>query len=211
MPDPDLTPTDEQVRRLLAEARLVEPTPDDVVDRLDRVLADLGSEAPAGQPPPTDLAARRRRRTARNLLVAAAAVVVLGVGVSQVGLGSSDDGGGSSADSSVSRESTSQDGGAGAGKSSLAALPLVLSAADFDREVRALARNDAGVPQDDAGGDSESACGDPAWGTGERVPVQYDGQPGVLILRVPSGGTREADLYLCGDTAPTRSTTVPAG
>ncbi|MFC6343629.1 hypothetical protein ACFP8W_16705, partial [Nocardioides hankookensis] len=54
-------------------------------------------------------------------------------------------------------------------------------------------------------------CNDPAWGRGLRIAVRYDGQPGVLVLRRPSGGSRDADLFLCGETTPTRSTTVPAG
>ena len=85
MPDPDLTPPEEQVRRLLADARHDEPMPDDVADRLDRVLADLQDES-RRTPAPIDLAARRRRRIARNVLVAAAAVVVVGVGISRVDL-----------------------------------------------------------------------------------------------------------------------------
>src|SRR5690242_21244414 len=95
---------DEQVRRLLAEARHTEPMPDDVAARLDGVLADL-REAPAVTPPADGLAARRRRRTARNWLLAAAAVVVLGVGVNQV------DWSGMSADDSDSGASASDAGG----------------------------------------------------------------------------------------------------
>ena len=44
MSDPELTPTEEQVRRLLADARHTEPMPDDVAARLDGVLADLPDE-----------------------------------------------------------------------------------------------------------------------------------------------------------------------
>lgn len=90
--EPDLTPTEEQVRRLLADARHTEPMPEDVAARLDGVIADLaaggagGAERPRPPELPRDLAAARRRRTARNLLIAAAAVVVVGVGVNQVDL-----------------------------------------------------------------------------------------------------------------------------
>ena len=52
MSDPDLTPAEEQVRRLLADARHDEPMPDDVAERLDRVLADLHDEAPHAVPHP---------------------------------------------------------------------------------------------------------------------------------------------------------------
>lgn len=90
--DPDLTPVDEQVRRLLADARHTEPLPDDVAARLDRVLTDLAGErrdadhADRSVAVATSLAAARRRRTARNLLVAAAAVVAIGYGLNSVDL-----------------------------------------------------------------------------------------------------------------------------
>ena len=101
---PDQSPAEEQVRRLLAEARHTEPMPEDVAARLDGVLADLAAE-PAEEVRPrarpavvADLAAARRRRTARNLLVAAAAVVLVGVGLNQVDL----EVGGRDADSAAS-------------------------------------------------------------------------------------------------------------
>jgi hypothetical protein len=91
---PELTPAEEQVRRLLADARHTEPMPEDVAARLDGVLADLAAEDGAGRrrvsdhsvARAADLAAARRRRTARNLLIAAAAVVAIGVGINQADL-----------------------------------------------------------------------------------------------------------------------------
>ena len=79
-PADGLTPEQETVRRLLADARHAEPMPDDVVDRLDRVLAGLAAGSPDElEPPPAAAAvvslASRRRRRAATLLVAAAAVV----------------------------------------------------------------------------------------------------------------------------------------
>jgi hypothetical protein len=105
----DLTPEEEQVRRLLADARHTQPVPDDVAARLDAVLADLRDEDPAAPVPvtvvqrPADLAAaRRRRRNVRSWLVAAAAVVVVGIGVNQVAhLDVSADDSGGSADTSA--------------------------------------------------------------------------------------------------------------
>src|SRR6478735_12643701 len=79
MPNDDLTPQDEQVRRLLSGARHEEPMPDDVAARLDEVLAGLRDDRP-----PVDIAARQRRRHVRNWVLAAAAVVVIGVGANQV-------------------------------------------------------------------------------------------------------------------------------
>ncbi|KQW47624.1 hypothetical protein ASC77_14395 [Nocardioides sp. Root1257] len=226
MSDPDLTPEEQQVRRLLADARHDEPLPDDVAARLDGVLADLGAE-PRSTAPVVDLAARRRRRVVRNVLVAAAAVVVVGVGISRVDLGASGD-----ADSGTA-ESSAQDDGGGSGRAPSAAAPeavapgrvLRLTSEDFDER---LARADAAGGLDalaartqdelDQGINDYSSldappgwCNDAAWGRGLRIAVRYDGEPGVLVLRRASGGTREADLYLCGETTPTRSTTVPAG
>src|SRR5687768_17702885 len=103
-PTDGLTPEQEQVRRLLADARHAGPMPGDVVDRLDQVLAGLraGSdddlETPGAPAPVVSLASRRRRRAA-TALVAAAAVVAVGIGLGQVigdGVG-----GGESADSSA--------------------------------------------------------------------------------------------------------------
>jgi hypothetical protein len=230
--DPDLTPSEEQVRRLLADARHDEPMPDDVADRLDRVLADLQGES-RSTPAPIDLAARRRRRLARNVLVAAAAVVVLGVGVSRIDLsgqdadGGSADSGAASAPDSAAREEDSGGGDTAQESERLVrGRPLVLSSADFDRQARRaslhpplaslaeppLEQDDlADLDKDLAATASRPWCNDPAWGAGERVAVRYDGQRGVLVLRPPSGDTRTADLYLCRETVPTRSTTIPAG
>jgi hypothetical protein len=220
--DPDLTPAEEQVRRLLADARYTEPLPDDVADRLDRVLADLGAEDedPARRtPPPIDLAARRRR-LARNVLVAAAAVVVLGVGISRIDLGAGGaDSGGSASESAPRADSDGADTAGGA----LASIPLVLRSETFDQQVRRLQAGHAlnglaGTPADLATEDAAPSgrsdpvptdCDDPAWGPGERIPVRYDGARGVLVLRPPAGGTRDVDLFLCGDAEVTRSVTVP--
>jgi hypothetical protein len=54
------------------------------------------------------------------------------------------------------------------------------------------------------------ACRSAAWGSGTFVPVSYAGSPGVLVLRRPQGDTQVADLYLCGETVPVRSITLPA-
>ena len=217
MPDPDLTPPEEQVRRLLADARHDQPMPDDVADRLDRVLADLQDES-RRTPAPVDLAARRRRRIARNLLVAAAAVVVLGVGISRVDLGGGDaDGGGSSDSAASAPESAARDSEAGGDAAGLHSLvrgrPLVLSSEDFDQQARRAVLHPP-LSSGDAALGPEAArpwCDDPAWGLGTRIPVRYDGARGVLVVRKPVGAAREVDLYLCGDADPTRSTTVPVG
>ena len=115
---------DEQVRRLLADARHTEPMPEDVVARLDGVLADLAGPSTAEHPEcrPTDLAAVRRRHNVRTWLVAAAAVVAIGIGVNQVDLTSSatattPSSAGSAQDSDAQPGADSGDSGAGAAPS----------------------------------------------------------------------------------------------
>src|SRR5688500_8307111 len=92
-PADGLTPEQEEVRRLLADARHSAPMPDDVANRLDTVLAELAEGSPdelEATPAPASaggvvvsLASRRRRRAA-TALVAAAAAVAVGIGLGQV-------------------------------------------------------------------------------------------------------------------------------
>lgn len=91
-----LTPQQEVVRRLLADARHDEPAPPEVVARLEETLASLvseGADAPPADAPPgaddrrapapvVDLGARRRR-AAGIAVLAAAAVVVAGIAIGQ--------------------------------------------------------------------------------------------------------------------------------
>lgn len=105
--DEELTPQQaERVRRLLVEARHTDPVPDDVVTRLDRVLAELAAD-PGSRPGPADGSAadparvvplHERRRRAGRLLLAAAAVVVGGVAVAPLVSGGSDEMAGSTSE-----------------------------------------------------------------------------------------------------------------
>ena len=108
MSDSPLTPDqDDAVRALLAAARHTEPTPVDVVARLDAELAALTADRREERPPaPVVSLAARRRRTAATLVLAAAAVVVAGVGIGQV-LPSTD--GGDSSAGSAADTSTLED------------------------------------------------------------------------------------------------------
>lgn len=111
-PEQELTPEQEaDVRRLLADARHTEPTPDAVAARLDRVLAGLADE-PAREAAVVRLADRRRR--AATMLVAAAASVAAVIGVGQVlsGSGGSEDAASPTADSAES-EAQAESGGSG--------------------------------------------------------------------------------------------------
>jgi hypothetical protein len=67
---------------------------------------------------------------------------------------------------------------------------------------------------DDARGAASSLapCAVPTLAEGdEALPVRFDGEPATLVLRAPSGGTREAQVYTCdtGDALLAQGT-VPA-
>jgi hypothetical protein len=226
----DLTPEEEQVRRLLADARHTEPLPDDLAARMDAVLADLRRERPTPLRQ-AEAADRPAWRKARGWLIAAAAVVVIGTGLSRLDLTTS---GGSDGGSDAS---ASDAGGAGsaaererAGGEALLhdralrdAVPL--RSRDFGAQVRRLDDSAAfsakGGPESGkftAGESAPSAgerragtqgCRVPALGQGRTVVVRYDGRPGVLVFRPVSGDTEVVDLFLCGGDDVERSITLP--
>ena len=229
----DLAPEHEEVRRLLASARHDEPIPDEVVARLDRVLADLGDE-PARIAPVTALATRRRR--AASLLLAAAAVVAIGIGVGQV----VESGSGQDSLSSLDRDepATAEDQGRASASQedgtldhldqgdvaggNAAAPSNPRGPQDFARLRKRSLAADAVVVREQAGttgllsGRSEAydaagkVCRSGTWGRGRFVPVRYAGLPAVLVFRRVMGDTQVADLFLCGETEPHRSVTLPA-
>ncbi|MDI6910155.1 hypothetical protein [Nocardioides sp.] len=236
--DPELTPQEERVRRLLADARHTEPMPDDVVARLDGVLADLrrdpvDAERPArlpAAPAPADLAGARRRRTVRNLLVAAAAVVAVGVGLNEADLtvsgGAEDSGAGSGAGAgaqSAPAGEADQPAADGADSFLRDQAPVRLTSERFGPQVRRLqaAERSAALygtttSQSDAKPERNeldairASCSTEGWGAGRRVAVRYDGDLGALVYRRAHGETQVVDLYLCGSDQPTRSITLPA-
>lgn len=112
--DPSLTPAqDQEVRRLLADARHDEPMPQDVASRLERVLAQLAAGDPQlGPGTIVELASRRRRRAA-SLLIAAAAVVAVGIGLGQV-VGPGNSGANTASSDSVGRDAPDAANEAGA-------------------------------------------------------------------------------------------------
>lgn len=224
---------DDEVRRLLADARHTEPIPPDVAERLDGVLADLGAERPV-RPVVADLDAARRRRRVRTLLVAAAAVVAVGIGVDQLRPTTGSDG--ASGDSASSAEAGSQAGSAqdsagGAASDELKASgprasaangpavpsptrPVRLTQARFAQQVRALQRDQVSLAdlRSDGGADYSLAgvpC-EPKVGPGRIVAAQYDGGDAVLVFRPVRGDSQVVDLYLCTGTDPVRSITLPA-
>lgn len=230
--DHELSPEQERVRRLLAQARVEDPMPDDVAERLDRVLARLADEE--GESPATvvDLAHRRRRKAA-TLLVAAAAVVALGVGVGNLvpGAGLSGDDSGSAADTAMgdlerNAAGADEDGivlapeGAFSTYSADGATPRVrpnffaedvaglrLVSAEDAPDTESAPPNASGLT---SGAQTADFICDPApWGEGELLAVRYAGVPAVLAFRPPAGDTQVVDLLECGTAAILRSVTLP--
>ena len=239
-PSDDLSAEHAEVRHLLADARHDEPMPDEVVARLDRVLAGLADE-PARAAPVTQLATRRRR--AAGLLLAAAAVVAIGVGVSKVvdtGTGSADslstadraesggDAGRTDGEAEKAPEEGAQEGGgaeapepangstSSEGQATTDSDTFVrLTRRQYGDEVAELRAQRSTGARDRADGlDASSAAGETclsdAWGAGSFVPVRYEGAPAVLVFRRVRGDTQVADLFRCGDSEPHRSVTLPA-
>jgi hypothetical protein len=234
--DHELSPEQERVRRLLAQARVEDPMPDDVAERLDRVLARLADEE--GESPATvvDLAHRRRRKAA-TLLVAAAAVVALGVGVgnlvSATVSGGEDAGSAAEAPEAAasSEDNSLRDGDVDSLSPEGAFSTLVDAGApqrvrpDFFAEDVARLRLEPAEAEDAP--DPESApptdgtglttgaeaagfvCDPAAWGEGRLLAVRYAGVPAVLAFRPPAGDTQVVDLLECGTAAILRSVTLP--
>jgi hypothetical protein len=225
----DLTPEEEQVRRLLADARHREPMPEDVAARLDDVLSGL-QEHPAPvvrtSPSGADLDAARRRRRVRSWVLAAAAVVVLGVGFNQVDW-TGPSGGDSTSSDSVADSAAGAEAPAESSEEDRDLRTAVrrLSSERFGEEVELLRATRATLSSDQAplaasrpdgldvfqDGKAEYSvvCDLGRLGLGRAVPVRYDGERGWLVFRVPEGDTQVVDLYLCGRDEPTRSVTLP--
>lgn len=229
----DLTPEEEQVRRLLADARHSEPIPDDVAARLDEVLTGL-QEHPAPvvrtSSSGADLDAAHRRRRVRSWVLAAAAVVVLGVGFNQVDWNGLSAGDGDSASTDAGAEIAAEAEAPAAaeatdGDRNLRTAVRRLSSERFGEEVELLRATRATLTSDQAplaasqsdgldvleDGEAEYSvvCDLGRLGPGRAVPVRYDGERGWLVFRVPEGDTQVVDLYLCGRDEPTRSVTLP--
>lgn len=228
MPD-DLSPadpTDAAVRRLLADARHTEPMPADVADRLDRVLADLGSsrrEEPSETATVVPLASRRRRRLATGLVAAAA---VVAVGIALPGLtGGFDDlaaGGGDSAqDAGAGGAAESADAGQlreegpSSQESEPAPDPSAGTVAPAEPEAEGgpetsaapptvrpdRFRRDARAARDQAGtsfdGLIDLGCGAvPLEGQSVTV-VRYADREGYLVFSSTGADRQRVDLYVC--------------
>lgn len=216
--DPDLTPEQEtRVRRLLTDARHAEPIPEDVVARLDRVLAQLAVADADDTGRVVSLTARRRRRVG-SLLAAAAAVVAVGIGLGQLMGGPNGGADTASTDAGSSMREAPEAAGTDTIPSPTYALkgPVPIHPNRFSRDVARIQRladtaygaHALGPTSTDE--KSTFACSPAAWGAGTFVPVTYGGEPAVLVLRRVTGDTQVVDLFACGSSDPLRSITLPA-
>lgn len=204
----------------------------DLVASRDASAADEPGTDPATDP--VDLASRRRRRTWTRLLVAAAAVSVVGLGIGNLdgltGAGSeqasSDSAAGASQaeDEAVSPESTGAEGPEVLRDDtqddarmqadpypSLESGPR-LTTSSLVTDLQRVEDFSLAVPVDEGAEQWATMCVQPARSPGDEwLPVHLDGEPGVLVLRAPSGGRRTADIFTCEDAeVPAVSTEVDA-
>jgi hypothetical protein len=226
-PDPAESPEADEVRRLLADARHTEPMPDDVVARMDDVLAGLRDD-PAESPARHAATAAARddnvvpmavhRRRAAGLLVAAAAIVVGGVVVAQ-NLPQS------TSSSSSASEGAVGNSGADAQKSPGPNQPPTVSGGDLRADAGRLVVHPQRFSVDALTGlrllrhtparaasapSSVGACVSLPARAGKVLPVTYQHAPAALVYHSASGGSQVVDLYVCGSRRPVRSATLPA-
>lgn len=233
MNDPDEGAYDE-LRALLREARVSEPIPDAVSDRLEETLASLHAEQHV---------VPLRRRWAPRLTTVAAAVVVLvvgGLGITEIvtSAGEDDDGVATSADAGAgvsgdtSSPETAEPAAPHAVDGSVAEVADELSSATFARDVarlmRTLDRSSAGDTADledatsaappvttapyarrPAASESEAACTEPGVGGAVTLTARLDGAPVTLVFRPPTASGQLVEAWACDGTTALVSATVP--
>ena len=222
MTDEQLSPeTEAALRKALAEVRVDEPVPDDVVARLDARLAELREERrTTGGASVVPLHAHRRR-TATRLLVAAAAIVVGGVGFHALRTSttatSADSGGQPFSESAGDQARTESGADSGTqppssplsnGPDVAGAAPVKLRKAHFATDVEKVLRSGS-VFSPERKIPLAAGCDARHLGRGVRLDALYGHARSVLVVRAPRGDTQVADLYLCGTGEPARSVTLP--
>ena len=220
--EPELDREEQEVRRLLAGAAPSAEesrTPDGVAARLDDVLADLVAArtreehagiADADTPSPT---ARARRWP--QLLAAAAAVTVIGLGLGNL----VHDIGGETENAMTSQAPAADSAGAEAQERRQSAGPdglspaggaVALSTGSFPAQAQRIEDQSLAASVDRTRPEWARACVRPATHAGDEwLPVRFDGEPAVLLLRAPSAGRRTAEVFRCGDPhSPAASATI---
>ena len=233
-PDPALPPdTERAVRRLLAEARVTDPLPADVAERLDATLAALRSPAmttamTTATTAPTSTAttapvvalASRRRRVLPGLLAAAAAVVVAGVVAPQVlplGATSGNDESASSAQDSSGGDQVDSDApenGASSesqrSKEPTPPTPMVDTASSVRLRPRHLEADLLALRRHGATADLVAAeVGCPA-ATADGILATYAGEPAYVLLAAPTEAGQRAEVLSCADARLLDAAVLPA-
>ena len=222
-PERELTPEeDARIRWLLASARAEEQVPDDVVARLDSVLADLAGDRDAESGVRRTPGARPRWRRGRVLLAAAVGVGVIGVAavsLPQLG-GLQDSGAGGSGDKALSAPETDRSGSS-AGEPPAGALAVTsrLSTDSFRRDVRRLLAADAEgrrlVPAASPAPSGERLTSggcrpSPAAGVVRNREVLLDGKPALLEIFGVRDGARVVRAVSCDGTETLATARIPA-
>jgi hypothetical protein len=223
-PADGLTPEQEEVRRLLADARHSAPMPDDVADRLDRVLTELAADSPdelEATPAPAgavvvSLASRRRRRAA-TALVAAAAAVAVGIGLGQVvGDGGSPENasvsaGGGQAERGAQDRAGARTDGAPEAAPGVPASALRIRPRHFSVDVRRVRGQLTALGTDltPRALSALTTC-TPDQGAADAVPVVYGRRPAVLVFHPVEGDTQVVELFWCRIPDAVRAITLPA-
>jgi hypothetical protein len=234
-PDSAESPEIEEVRRLLADARHDEPMPDDVVTRMDDLIAGLRDgrvEAATTTVPPSEGAdnvvplALHRRRRAVGMLVAAAAIVVGGVVLTQhrpsttssesAGSVAAQDSGVPTRSPDKSHSPRSQRRNEFARGDAKITTPvssdgrLVIRPQRFSEDALAGRRLLRGNAVDSLSALGFVSCAKVPTDDGVVVPATYQQAPAALVYRPASGGSQVVDLYICGNGRPVRTATLPA-
>lgn len=204
-----MTPDEELVRRLLADARADEPMPADVVARLDGVLDDLATE----RRPVTSLRRRRdvRRRRWLTGLAAAAAVAVGGITLQSVrpaGTGMSDSF--SAGSEAESRAESDSGGGSERASEEVGELHRATLAVDVRRVVRRLSTPSPALVSPLNPDPAPFVCAVAEWGPGRTAPVRLDGREAMLVLRPSVAGRRTAQVLECGSARVLASVRLPS-
>ena len=225
-PDPALPPdTERAVRRLLAEARVTDPLPADVAERLDATLAALRSPAmttamTTATTAPVVALASRRRRVLPGLLAAAAAVVVAGVVAPQVlplGATSGNDESASSAQDSSGGDQVDSDApenGASSesqrSKEPTPPTPMVDTASSVRLRPRHLEADLLALRRHGATADLVAAeVGCPA-ATADGILATYAGEPAYVLLAAPTEAGQRAEVLSCADARLLDAAVLPA-
>lgn len=234
-----MSEAEDEVRRLLSQARHTEPLPAEVAARLDQRLAELSL------PPVDDELAAVRRRRAAALLVAAVAIVAVGIGAGNLIRPEPADMASTSVSEEGAGESAPQGDAAGAEQSSETApgpgetpdgrtdttmkapasqrlaladleivqVPVRLHAEHLGRDVRVVVEDvrlaDGATMPNPDAVLASYGCEVTAFGEGTLVAAMYDDQPAILALRPPEGRNQIVDVVACGTGEELASLTVP--